>query len=220
MVPAGITGRAASCTSTTSGACGASASSPARTLSWRVAPPGTGGRCGRPSSAGDSIARRRRRPAAADRRAAARRLGGVADHRLAGERQKLLRRLGAEPAAGAGRHQDGCDSHAATLPRPMAASTGSWQAVAIARKSSKTLAASCAAGFALRIGMRVANLPKSMGKCHCDTTVPAAIAAADRPGRWRADRHAGHPGADVGRHRSAVPPARQAARRRHGGLAR
>ena len=32
-------GRAASCTSTISGACGARASSPARTLSWRVAPP-------------------------------------------------------------------------------------------------------------------------------------------------------------------------------------
>ena len=43
--------------------------------------------------------------------------GGVADHRLAGERQKLLRRFRAEPAAGAGRDQDGCNSHStAALP--------------------------------------------------------------------------------------------------------
>ena len=43
------------------------------------------------------------------------RLGGVADHRLAGERQELLRRLGAEPAARPGGDQDGCDSHAGTV---------------------------------------------------------------------------------------------------------
>ena len=50
-VPGGITGRAASCTRTNSGANGSSASNPARTLSWRVAPPSTMGRCGNPSSA-------------------------------------------------------------------------------------------------------------------------------------------------------------------------
>jgi len=42
-------------------------------------------------------------------------LGGVANHRLAGQRQELLWRLGAEPAAGAGGDQYGCDSHAGTV---------------------------------------------------------------------------------------------------------
>ena len=51
IVRAGKNGRAASCTSTMSGAKGSKASNPARTLSWRVAPPGTTGRCGRPASA-------------------------------------------------------------------------------------------------------------------------------------------------------------------------
>ena len=51
MVVGGKNGRAASCTSTTSGACGTSACSPALTLPWRVSPPGTAGNTGRPSSA-------------------------------------------------------------------------------------------------------------------------------------------------------------------------
>ena len=57
-----------------------------------------------------------------------------------------------------------------------------------------------------------------MGKCHCDTTVLDRRAATDRSRRWRANRHARHPGADVRCHRSAVPPPRQAAWRRHGGV--
>ncbi len=106
MVPGGISGRAASCTSTTSGARRSSASSPARTLSWRVAPPATGGRCGSPASAA-AIAvasptgcSRSASPASAS---AAWRITG-----LPASEQKLLRRLGAEPAAGAGGHQDRC----------------------------------------------------------------------------------------------------------------
>ena len=99
IVPGGMNGRAASWTSTMSGACGASASSPARTLSCRVAPPGTGGRCGDAARAPPRSARPRR-PAAAASTSARQRLGGVADHRLAGERQELLRRLAAETAAG------------------------------------------------------------------------------------------------------------------------
>ena len=43
------------------------------------------------------------------------RLGGVADHRLSGERQKLLRRLGAESAARPGCDQDRCYAHAGTV---------------------------------------------------------------------------------------------------------
>ncbi len=42
-------------------------------------------------------------------------LGGMADHRLAGERHELLRRLGAEPAAGPGCHQDRCYPHSGTV---------------------------------------------------------------------------------------------------------
>ena len=57
-----------------------------------------------------------------------------------------------------------------------------------------------------------------MGKCHSRHHSFRRHAAADRPRRWRANRHAGHPGADVRCHRPAVPPARQAARRRHGGV--
>ena len=51
ITPAGIHGRAASCTITISGAAETRASSPARTLSWRVAPPGTIGRCESPARA-------------------------------------------------------------------------------------------------------------------------------------------------------------------------
>ena len=93
MVPAGINGRAASCTSTTSGADASSASSPARTLSWRVAPPGTGGRCGRPFNRRFDR-RRRRRPAVADRRGqpTPRRRGGSPVFRRATETASVSRR--------------------------------------------------------------------------------------------------------------------------------
>ena len=42
---------------------------------------------------------------------------GVAHHRLAGEGEELLRGLGPEPAAGAGRDQEGGDAHGGALRR-------------------------------------------------------------------------------------------------------
>ena len=59
MVPGGMMGRAASCTSTISGAWACNASSPARTESCRSAPPGTMGRCGMPARAPRQSAQRR-----------------------------------------------------------------------------------------------------------------------------------------------------------------
>ena len=203
MVPGGISGRAASWTSTMSGACGASASSPARTLSWRVAPPATGGRCGRPASAA-SIAvgvadrlqqRRRARPAPR------RRGGSPACRRAAG-------------TASASRRRTGCRSR----PRPGWLRRRMAATVAAPSRSASTVASDVAR--ALRIasaGVSVICPNRWASVIATPQSAPIEL-RADRPRRWRAHRHAGHPGADVGRHRSAVPPPRQAAWRRHGGL--
>ena len=90
----------------------------------------------------------------------------------------------------------------------------------VAGQPARRQRSACAAASmrALHIGRRVGSLPKSWATVNSDTTLTTDQLAADRSRRRRAHRHPGHPGADVGRHRPAVPPARQAAWRRHGGL--
>ena len=91
-------GRAASCTSTISGVCGASASSPARTELCRVAPPNTGGKKieAAPPRIETSPHRRGESPAARDRRRdVLRTWPGSAGSWFAADRPELLRHIAA-----------------------------------------------------------------------------------------------------------------------------
>ena len=72
--------------------------------------------------------------------------------------------------------------------------------------------------FRIASGRRVGNLPNRWASVIATPQSRPLRSATDRPRQWRANRHAGHPGADVRCHRSAVPPPRQAAWRRHGGV--
>jgi hypothetical protein len=89
--------------------------------------------------------------------------GGMVDHRLAEKRQVLLGGRGTEPAAGACRDQDGCNSHRATVAaRAAAVNVG-------LRPEAEGCAVCCQrmvmtvveeAISALHFGLCVGNLPK------------------------------------------------------------
>jgi hypothetical protein len=87
--------------------------------------------------------------------------GRMADNWLAGERNELLRGLGAEPAPRSGRHQDRCYPHICTVAGSTARVNRQPTLSSVLVESSKGL---CRIGrlfivLALRIGRRVVNLP-------------------------------------------------------------